>query len=276
MIFLNKILNWPPRHAILSKRYSRKPCRLSAGAILPTNEGVLGEIALSSLRVLSRFLSTLRQAGVRVIYGRRRLSPADALKTPAGRQDFYVCNLSNFGQHLQKVCMPADLPSGFYGSCGSASGIGHLPVPQRFSTNTVPRCTGAAPFRYWRITARLTLSPATASGRAPVPYKFQTPMIPDLQSAAPFVNETVRIPARWTACWNCCWAGWTSSAPCACWCRRWQNNPDMDGICAPSLTLTPYMEPWDGPAGIVMSDGRFAACNLDRNGLRPARYHYQR
>lgn len=28
----------------------------------------------------------------------------------------------------------------------------------------------------------------------------------------------------------------------------------------------------DGPAGIVMSDGRFAACNLDRNGLRPARY----
>lgn len=33
-----------------------------------------------------------------------------------------------------------------------------------------------------------------------------------------------------------------------------------------------HMEPWDGPAGIVMSDGRFAACNLDRNGLRPARY----
>ncbi len=33
-----------------------------------------------------------------------------------------------------------------------------------------------------------------------------------------------------------------------------------------------HMEPWDGPAGIVMSDGRYAACNLDRNGLRPARY----
>ncbi|XNM57587.1 hypothetical protein ACLK1S_19985 [Escherichia coli] len=33
-----------------------------------------------------------------------------------------------------------------------------------------------------------------------------------------------------------------------------------------------HMEPWDGPAGIVMSDGRFAACNLYRNGLRPARY----
>ena len=31
-------------------------------------------------------------------------------------------------------------------------------------------------------------------------------------------------------------------------------------------------EPWDGPAGIVLTDGRYAACCLDRNGLRPARY----
>jgi len=32
------------------------------------------------------------------------------------------------------------------------------------------------------------------------------------------------------------------------------------------------MEPWDGPAGVVMTNGRHVACNLDRNGLRPARY----
>jgi glutamate synthase (NADPH/NADH) large chain len=32
------------------------------------------------------------------------------------------------------------------------------------------------------------------------------------------------------------------------------------------------MEPWDGPSGIVLTDGRYAACALDRNGLRPARY----
>src|SRR4249919_2745124 len=32
------------------------------------------------------------------------------------------------------------------------------------------------------------------------------------------------------------------------------------------------LDPWDGPAGIVMCDGRYAACTLDRNGLRPARW----
>ncbi len=31
-------------------------------------------------------------------------------------------------------------------------------------------------------------------------------------------------------------------------------------------------EPWDGPAGIVAFDGRYAACTVDRNGLRPARW----
>ena len=33
-----------------------------------------------------------------------------------------------------------------------------------------------------------------------------------------------------------------------------------------------HMEAWDGPAGVVMSDGQWAICVLDRNGLRPARY----
>src|SRR5690606_28061148 len=31
-------------------------------------------------------------------------------------------------------------------------------------------------------------------------------------------------------------------------------------------------EPWDGPAGIVSMDARYAACTLDRNGLRPSRW----
>ncbi|MDS8902242.1 hypothetical protein RLL02_01280, partial [Streptococcus pneumoniae] len=33
------------------------------------------------------------------------------------------------------------------------------------------------------------------------------------------------------------------------------------------------MEPWDGPAALVFTDGRQIAACLDRNGLRPARYY---
>ena len=53
----------------------------------------------------------------------------------------------------------------------------------------------------------------------------------------------------------------------------WQQHPDMDEDLRAFYDFNSmHMEPWDGPAGIVMSDGRFAACGLDRNGLRPARY----
>src|SRR5262249_33379142 len=39
-----------------------------------------------------------------------------------------------------------------------------------------------------------------------------------------------------------------------------------------SASYSVRMEPWDGPAGVVLTDGRYALCTLDRNGLRPARY----
>lgn len=54
----------------------------------------------------------------------------------------------------------------------------------------------------------------------------------------------------------------------------WQNQTYMD----PDLRAFyeyygMHMGAWDGPAGIVGTDGRYAICILDRNGLRPARWH---
>jgi glutamate synthase (NADPH/NADH) large chain len=53
----------------------------------------------------------------------------------------------------------------------------------------------------------------------------------------------------------------------------WQNIHTMDPeVRAFHEYNSMHMEAWDGPAGIVMSDGEWAICVLDRNGLRPARY----
>ena len=53
----------------------------------------------------------------------------------------------------------------------------------------------------------------------------------------------------------------------------WQNVESMDSdVRAFYRYNSMHMEPWDGPAGIVLTDGRYAGCVLDRNGLRPARY----
>lgn len=146
---------------------------------------------------------------------------------------------------------------------------------QRFSTNTVPRWPLAQPFRYLAHNGEINTITGNRQWARARTYKFQTPLIPDLHDAAPFVNETGSDSSSMDNMLELLLAGGMDIiramrllVPPA-----WQNNPDMD----PELRAffdfnSMHMEPWDGPAGIVMSDGRFAACNLDRNGLRPARY----
>ena len=56
--------------------------------------------------------------------------------------------------------------------------------------------------------------------------------------------------------------------------EAWAGNPDMD---EDKRAFYEYhaslMEPWDGPAAIAFTDGRVIGATLDRNGLRPGRYH---
>lgn len=134
----------------------------------------------------------------------------------------------------------------------------------------------AQPFRYLahngEIASTITGNRQWARART---YKFQTPLIPDLHDAAPFVNETGSDSSSMD---NMLELLLTDGMDIVRAMRllvppAWQNNPNMD----PELRAffdfnSMHMEPWDGPAGIVMSDGRYAACNLDRSGLRPARY----
>lgn len=53
----------------------------------------------------------------------------------------------------------------------------------------------------------------------------------------------------------------------------WQNAPHMDAELRAFYEYSSInFEPWDGPAAISLTDGRYIACVLDRNGLRPAKY----
>ena len=53
----------------------------------------------------------------------------------------------------------------------------------------------------------------------------------------------------------------------------WQNDDTLDPqVRAFHEYNSLKMEPWDGPAGVVLTDGRYAVCLLDRNGLRPSRW----
>ncbi|MGY0157026.1 glutamate synthase large subunit [Edwardsiella tarda] len=242
---------------------------------VPVNQEVLGEIALSSMpRIEQIFINA--PAGWRPCDLERRLFIARRrIEKRIHDPDFYVCSLSNLVTIYKGLCMPADLPR-FYRDLAdlrmeSAICLFH----QRFSTNTVPRWPLAQPFRYLAHNGEINTITGNRQWARARTYKFKTPLIPDLHDAAPFVNESGSDSSSLDNMLELLLSGGMDIVramrllvPPA-----WQNNPDMD----PDLRAffdfnSMHMEPWDGPAGIVMSDGRFAACNLDRNGLRPARY----
>ncbi len=278
MLFLNK----DPELAAAARRIVEEELQRETLSIVgwrdvPTNEGVLGEIALSSLpRIEQIFVNAPagwrpRDMERRLFIARRRIE-----KRLEADKDFYVCSLSNLVNIYKGLCMPADLPRFYLDLADLRLESAICLFHQRFSTNTVPRWPLAQPFRYLAHNGEINTITGNRQWARARTYKFQTPLIPDLHDAAPFVNETGSDSSSMDNMLELLLAAGGMDiiramrllVPPA-----WQNNPDMD----PELRAffdfnSMHMEPWDGPAGIVMSDGRFAACNLDRNGLRPARY----
>ncbi|MGB8972781.1 MAG: glutamate synthase large subunit, partial [Pseudomonas capeferrum] len=105
--------------------------------------------------------------------------------------------------------------------------------------------------------------------------KFANDQIPDLEELGPLVN---RVGSDSSSMDNMLelmvtggidlFRGVRMLVPPA-----WQNVETMDADLRAFYEYNSmHMEPWDGPAGIVMTEGRHAVCLLDRNGLRPARW----
>lgn len=242
---------------------------------VPINKEILGSIALSSLPKIEQIYINA-PAGWRSRDLERRLFMARRrIEKRITDSDFYICSLSNLVNIYKGLCMAVDLPR-FYPDLAdlrmeSAICLFH----QRFSTNTTPRWPLAQPFRYLAHNGEINTITGNRQWARARSYKFRTPLIPDLQSAAPFVNETGSDSSSLDNMLELLLNGGMDLVramrllvPPA-----WQNNPDMDDDLKAFFDFNSmHMEPWDGPAGIVMSDGRYAACNLDRNGLRPARY----
>ncbi len=171
--------------------------------------------------------------------------------------------------------MPADLPRFYLDLADLRLESSICLFHQRFSTNTQPRWPLAQPFRYLAHNGEINTIEGNRQWARARAYKFSSPLLPDLGTAAPFVNETGSDSSSLDNMLEMLLAGGMDLframrmlVPPA-----WQNHPDMDDSLRAFYDFNSmHMEPWDGPAGIVMSDGRYAACNLDRNGLRPARY----
>jgi len=189
---------------------------------------------------------------------------------------FYICSLS-CRSVIYKGLFLAESLSEFYPDLKDERFVSRVAIfHQRYSTNTFPQWWLAQPFRClahngeintvrgnknWMISHEIKMA-ATAFGEHSEDIK---PVIPAGAS------DTAALDAVFEAI---CRSG--RDAPTAKLMlvpEAWQLVEDMpEQHLAMYKYLASVMEPWDGPAALAMTDGRWAVAGVDRNALRPLRY----
>ncbi len=276
MVFLNP----DPIEAALSKKIleeelSREMLTIVGWRVVPTDKTILGPIAAGNLPAIEQVFVDAppgwrnRDLERRLYMARRR---AEKRITDSR---FYIASLSCLVTIYKGLVMPVDLPNFYLDLADIRLKSAICVFHQRFSTNTSPQWHLAQPFRYLAHNGEINTIKGNRQWCRARTHRFQSPLLPDLQDAAPFVNESGSDSSSLDNMLELFLAGGMDlyRAMRLLMPPAWENSPCMDDDLKAFYEFNSmHMEPWDGPAGVVMTNGRHVACNLDRNGLRPARY----
>ncbi|UCE89146.1 MAG: glutamate synthase large subunit [Pseudomonadota bacterium] len=277
MVFLSREEEWAAsaRHA-LQTELVHQGLVVAGWRIVPTNPDACGVEALKSLpRIEQIFVNAphgISEADFeRKLYVARRRTEKDV--EPVDKT-FYIPSLSARVISYKGLVMPANLPV-FYTDLQDESLASSLCVfHQRFSTNTWPQWRLAQPFRYLAHNGEINTIQGNRNWSVARGHKFETPLIP-MEDVRPLVSMTGSDSNTLDNMLEALLAGGMDvfRAMRLLIPPAWQNVSSMDADLRAFYEYNSmHMEPWDGPAGIVLTDGRHAACSMDRNGLRPARW----
>ena len=156
--------------------------------------------------------------------------------------------------------------------CVSALGLVH----QRFSTNTFPEWPLAHPYRYVAHNGEINTVKGNYNWMKAREGVMSSPVLgADLQKLYPISFANQSDTATFDNCLELLtMAGYPiSQAVMMMIPEPWEQHTTMDPRRKAFYEYHAAMlEPWDGPASIVFTDGRQIGATLDRNGLRPSRY----
>ncbi|GLH34930.1 MULTISPECIES: glutamate synthase large subunit [Pseudomonas] len=242
---------------------------------VPIDTSVLGRLALERLPQIEQvFIGgeglSDQEFAIKLFSARRRSSVANAHDA-----DHYICSFSHKTIIYKGLMMPRDLAAFYPDLDDERLQTAICVFHQRFSTNTLPKWPLAQPFRFLAHNGEINTITGNRNWAMARRTKFANDQIPDLEELGPLVN---RVGSDSSSMDNMLelmvtggidlFRGVRMLVPPA-----WQNVETMDADLRAFYEYNSmHMEPWDGPAGIVMTEGRHAVCLLDRNGLRPARW----
>jgi glutamate synthase (NADPH/NADH) large chain len=191
-------------------------------------------------------------------------------------KEYYVPSMSS-RTVIYKGLLLADQVGTYYldlqdPRCVSALGLVH----QRFSTNTFPEWPLAHPYRYIAHNGEINTVKGNYNWMKAREGVMSSPVLgADLQKLYPISFADQSDTATFDNCLELLtMAGYPiSQAVMMMIPEPWEQHTTMDERRKAFYEYhAAMMEPWDGPASIVFTDGRQIGATLDRNGLRPARY----
>jgi glutamate synthase domain-containing protein 2/glutamate synthase domain-containing protein 1/glutamate synthase domain-containing protein 3 len=228
---------------------------------VPLDPDALGPSARASM-------PTIEQALLEPPDGDAELAAFRARKRLDARDDLYVASLS-FRTVVYKALCAADQLAAFYADLRRPDfavpfGIFH----QRFSTNTEPSWERAQPFRLLCHNGEINAIRGNVNWMrarvGTIGLELGAPLLDERSSDSGMLDNALELLVRGGRPPE---HALTMLVPPA-----WQEDPELDpDIRAFHRFHAGLLEPWDGPAGVVFSDGRVVGATLDRNGLRPLR-----
>lgn len=246
-----------------------------AWRLVPTDSSCLGPIALQTLPAFYHLF--VNAAGVpgaelsaKLFVARRK-----AEIRLANASTFYIASLSHTVLSYKGLMMPVDLPAFYTDLADERLETAICVFHQRFSTNTLPQWPLAQPFRMLAHNGEINTIMGNRNWSVARTMKFTTPLLPNVEDIVPLVNRTGSDSSSLDNMLELLLVGGMELHRAARMLvpPAWQNVEHMDGELKAFYEYNSmHIEPWDGPAGLVLTDGRYAVCTLDRNGLRPSRW----
>ena len=276
LVFLNAVTSENAK-AVLNSELEAEGLSVAGWRIIPTDESALGEQAKASVPLIEQvFVNSTdgesQNSFERKLFLARRRAEKKIWETDP---DFYIPSLSCKVILYKGLVMPEYLPV-FYKDLNDERMESSLCLfHQRFSTNTLPQWRLAQPFRYLAHNGEINTIQGNRNWAIARGAKLKSPVLPNLSDAAPFVSKTGSDSMSLDNMLEVYLMGGmdifraTQSLVPPAWQNAEHIDPDLKAFYRYQAI---HAEPWDGPAGIVLTDGRYASCALDRNGLRPARY----
>ncbi len=245
---------------------------------VPINKDALGKQALELLpKIVQIFVTPASLMATKRFEALLYLSRKEIETKLKDDKDFYIASFSNNTISYKGLIMPTYIKSFYMDLNDEDFKTKFALFHQRFSTNTLPQWKLAQPFRALAHNGEIN---SISANRANIKARYSTLKSEvfsdaELKKLFPITNSQVSDSASLDNMFEFMIAnGYDFFKTIRCLIPMpWQNAPYIDSELRAFYEYSSIsFDPWDGPAAVSFTNGRYIACVLDRNGLRPAKY----